>query len=56
MDYDIFETTDLRELIIKTIYWGYTGGMRGNHFVNIFMPHITYFASTLVADSLMLNV
>lgn len=32
---DIFETTDLRELIIKTIYWGYTGGMRGNHFVNI---------------------
>lgn len=32
---DIFETTDLRETIIKTIYWGYTGGMRGNHFVNI---------------------
>jgi len=32
---DIFETTDLRELIIKTIYWGYTRGMRGNHFVNI---------------------
>ncbi len=32
---DIFETTDLRELILKTIYWGYTGGMRGNHFVNI---------------------
>jgi hypothetical protein len=32
---EIFETTDLRELILKTIYWGYTGGMRGNHFVNI---------------------
>ncbi|MCK9640377.1 MAG: hypothetical protein M0R39_10775 [Prolixibacteraceae bacterium] len=32
---EIFETTDLTELIIKTIYWGYTGGMRGNHFVNI---------------------
>ncbi len=32
---DIFETADLRELIIKTTYWGYTGGMRGNHFVNI---------------------
>lgn len=36
---DIFDTTDLRELIIKTIYWGYTGGMRGNHFVNI-LKHI----------------
>lgn len=36
---DIFETTDLRELIIKTIYWGYTSGMRGNHFVNI-LKHI----------------
>lgn len=36
---DIFETTDLRELIIKTIYWGYTGGMRGNHFVDI-LKHI----------------
>lgn len=32
---NIFETTDLRETIIKTIYWGYTSGMRGNHFVNI---------------------
>ncbi|WP_442794423.1 8-oxoguanine DNA glycosylase OGG fold protein [Pelobium manganitolerans] len=32
---DIFETTDIREKIIKTIYWGYTGGMRGNHFINI---------------------
>jgi len=36
---DIFETTDLRELIVKTIYWGYPGGMRGNHFVNI-LRHI----------------
>jgi hypothetical protein len=32
---DIFDTTSLRELIIKTIYWGYTGGMRGNNFINI---------------------
>lgn len=33
---DIFNTQgSIRELIIKTIYWGYTGGMRGNHFVNI---------------------
>ena len=32
---DIFDTTNLRELIIKTIYWGYTRGMRGNHFLNI---------------------
>jgi hypothetical protein len=32
---DIFDTTNLRELLIKTIYWGYTGGMRGKHFANI---------------------
>lgn len=32
---DIFETQNIREQIIKTIYWGYTRGMRGNHFVNI---------------------
>lgn len=32
---DIFNTTSLKEIIIKTIYWGYTGGMRGNHFMNI---------------------
>ena len=42
---DIFETTDLRELIIKTIYWGYTGGMRGNHFVNI-LKHIDLLEDT----------
>ena len=32
---DIFETIETREIIIKTIYWGYPRGMRGNHFVNI---------------------
>ncbi len=36
---DIFETNEPREAIIKTIYWGYTAGMRGNHFVNI-LKHI----------------
>lgn len=36
---DIFETNEPRETIIKTIYWGYTAGMRGNHFVNI-LKHI----------------
>lgn len=36
---DIFETSESREAIIKTIYWGYTAGMRGNHFVNI-LKHI----------------
>ncbi|MBS1572855.1 MAG: hypothetical protein JST62_10705 [Bacteroidetes bacterium] len=36
---DIFETNEPREVIIKTIYWGYTAGMRGNHFVNI-LKHI----------------
>lgn len=42
---DIFETADLRETIIKTIYWGYTGGMRGNHFVNI-LAHIDLIENT----------
>lgn len=42
---DIFETTDLRELIIKTIYWGYPRGMRGNHFMNI-LKHIDLLEST----------
>jgi seryl-tRNA synthetase len=32
---EIFETNDTREIIIKTIYWGYTAGMRGNHFIKI---------------------
>jgi hypothetical protein len=32
---DIFETIEIKESIIKTIYWGYPRGMRGNHFVNI---------------------
>lgn len=36
---DIFETNESREKIIKTIYWGYTAGMRGNHFINI-LKHI----------------
>lgn len=42
---DIFDTTNLRELIIKTIYWGYTRGMRGNHFVNI-LKHIDLLEDT----------
>jgi len=33
---DIFNTSNsIRLSILKTIYWGYTGGMRGNHFINI---------------------
>jgi hypothetical protein len=33
---DIFiSNKSIRETILKTIYWGYTAGMRGNHFVNI---------------------
>lgn len=43
---EIFETENLREQIIKTIYWGYTGGMRGNHFVNI-LKHIELIENTL---------
>lgn len=42
---DIFETIDLRKIIIKTFYWGYTGGMRGNHFVNI-LKHIDIIENT----------
>lgn len=33
---DIFETTELREIIVKTIYWGYTGGMRNNYHLDVF--------------------
>lgn len=36
---DIFETKEPIEIFIKTIYWGYTAGMRGNHFINI-LKHI----------------
>jgi hypothetical protein len=45
---DIFETKEPREAIIKTIYWGYTAGMRGNHFVNI-LKHIDTIENTLLA-------
>lgn len=43
---DIFETNDLRELIIKTIYWGYSNGMRGNNFINI-LKNIELLENTL---------
>ncbi len=36
---DIFETKVPREAIIKTIYWGYSAGMRGSNFVKI-LKHI----------------
>lgn len=32
---DIFNTSDFRKVLIKTIYWGYPGGMRGNNVGNI---------------------
>lgn len=32
---DVFDTIDIKELIIKTIYWGYSNGMRGNNFIHI---------------------
>ena len=32
---DIFNTNNIREKMIKTIYWGYPRGMRGNHFLNL---------------------
>lgn len=32
---DIFETNEPQNAIIKTIYWGYPAGMRGNNLINI---------------------
>jgi len=33
---DIFEShNSIKEVILKTIYWGYTSGMRGNHFIEL---------------------
>lgn len=32
---DVFESPNIEEKIIKTIYWGYPRGKRGNHFSNI---------------------
>src|SRR5690606_19193108 len=32
---DVFESENIEERIIKTIYWGYPRGKRGNHFTNI---------------------
>lgn len=43
---DVFETVDVRELILKAIYWGYPRGMRGNHFVNI-LKHIDLIETTV---------
>ncbi len=45
--HDIFETKDPREMIIKTIYWGYMAGMRGNNFVNI-LKHIDNIENSLL--------
>lgn len=43
--FDINHST--RELILKTIYWGYIRGMRGNHFPNI-IEKISSLESALV--------
>lgn len=34
---DLFDTQDTIPFILKTIYWGYPRGMRGNHFRNILL-------------------
>ncbi|MBS1775353.1 MAG: hypothetical protein JSS64_03630 [Bacteroidetes bacterium] len=44
---DVFDTKEPRELIIKTIYWGYIAGMRGNHFINI-LKHIDAIENALL--------
>jgi hypothetical protein len=46
--HDIFQTNNLREKVIKTIYWGYNSGMRGNHFSSILM-HIDEIEAALQA-------
>ncbi|MFU1857250.1 hypothetical protein ACK8HY_09555 [Sphingobacterium sp. NGMCC 1.201703] len=33
---DIKETTEIDLVVLKTILWGYSSGMRGNHFFNIY--------------------
>jgi len=44
---DIFSHSgSTSELIVKTIYWGYPNGMRGNHFVNI-LKNIEVLTDTL---------
>lgn len=43
---DVFQTKDVRLKIIKTIYWGYPRGMRGNHFFHI-MQNLDSIESTL---------
>ncbi|WP_138480071.1 8-oxoguanine DNA glycosylase OGG fold protein [Dyadobacter bucti] len=50
---DIFATGDIRELIVRTIYWGYPRGMRGNYAIIIFyaIENIEVeFTSTLHGD------
>ena len=44
---DIFNTNEIRKIIIKTIYWGYTRGMRGNNFQNI-LNNIDLLEKTLI--------
>jgi hypothetical protein len=44
---DIFNSRGIiRELILRTFYWGYPNGMRGNHFVNI-LQNIQILETTL---------
>jgi hypothetical protein len=51
---DIFETANTREKIIKTIYWGYTSGMRGNNFIKI-LDSIDIIESELLSLSSVAN-
>ena len=44
---DIFETKEPKDIVIKTIYWGYPAGMRGNHFINI-LKHIDTIENALL--------
>lgn len=44
---DIKETTEIDLVVLKTILWGYSSGMRGNHFFNIYKGQMESICSIL---------
>lgn len=44
---DIKETTEIDLVVLKTILWGYSSGMRGNHFFNIYKGQMGAICSIL---------
>ncbi|WP_343321558.1 hypothetical protein [Sphingobacterium multivorum] len=44
---DIKETTEIYLVVLKTILWGYSAGMRGKHFFNIYKDQMESICSIL---------